>query len=173
MYFARLSENFMSICDKYFHFVFNITGNTSSDFLQKLQISGKVFSPPEPSRAKFTPSGWVFHLSRPLAWTLQYNNIGLAHASNSLHWSVGKMNDDWNFFLIIKSTLRALLLNSDITLVKMPEALIIIPRYLNSWTVSNASLSNIKWCFFINLPLLLNIKIFVFSVLTFSFHFLQ
>ena len=36
----------------------------------------------------------------------QYNNIGLTHASNSLHWSVGKMNDDWNFFLIIKSTLR-------------------------------------------------------------------
>ena len=40
------------------------------------------------------------------------------------------------FFLIIKSTLRALLLNSDIPLVKMPEALIIIPRYLNSWTFS-------------------------------------
>ena len=57
MYFARLSENFMSVFDKYFHFVFNITGNTSSDFLQKLQMSGEVFSPPEPSRAKFTPSG--------------------------------------------------------------------------------------------------------------------
>ena len=95
----------------------------------------------------------------------QYNNIGLTHASNSLHWSVGKMNDDWNFFLIIKSTLRALLLNSDIPLVKMPEALIIIPRYLNSWTISNASLSNTKWCFLINLPLLLNIKIFVLSLI--------
>ena len=48
MYFARLSENFMSVCDKYFHFVFNITGNTSSDFLQKLQMSrafqGEVYS---------------------------------------------------------------------------------------------------------------------------------
>ena len=53
------------------HFVFNITGKTSSDFLQKLQMSGEVFSPPEPSRAKFTPSGRVFRLSRPLAWTLQ------------------------------------------------------------------------------------------------------
>ena len=40
MYFAKLSENFMSVCDKYFHFVFNITGNTSSDFLQK---TGEVF----------------------------------------------------------------------------------------------------------------------------------
>ena len=85
----------------------------------------------------------------------------------------GKMNDDWIFFLIIKSTLRALLLNSDIHLVKMREALIIIPRYLNSWTVSNASLSNTKWCFFIHLPLLLNIKIFVLSVLMFSFRFVQ
>ena len=75
------------------------------------------------------------------------------------------------FFLIIKSTLRALLLNSDIPVVKMSEALIIIPRYLNSWTISNPSLSNTKWCFFINLPLLLNIKIFVLLVLTFSFHF--
>ena len=53
------------------HFVFNITGNTSSDFLQKLQMSGEVFSPPEPSRAKFTLSGRVFRLSRPLAWTLR------------------------------------------------------------------------------------------------------
>ena len=70
MYFARLSENFMSVCDKYFYFVFNITGNTSSDFLQKLQMSGEVFSPREPSRAKFTASGRVFRLSRPLAWTL-------------------------------------------------------------------------------------------------------
>ena len=70
MYFARLSEYFMSLCDKYFHFAFNITRDTSSDFLQKLQISGEVFSPPEPSRAKFTPSGRVFRLSRPLAWTL-------------------------------------------------------------------------------------------------------
>ena len=70
MYFARLSENSMSVCDKYFHFVFNITGNTSSDFLQKLQMSGEVFSPQEPSRAKFTPSGRVFRLGRPLAWTL-------------------------------------------------------------------------------------------------------
>ena len=70
MYFARLSENFMSVFDKYFHFVFTIPGNTSSDFLQKLQMSGEVFSPPEPSRAKFTPSGRVFRLSRPLAWTL-------------------------------------------------------------------------------------------------------
>ena len=43
MYFARLSENYMPICDKYFHFVFNITGNISSDFLQKLQMSGEVF----------------------------------------------------------------------------------------------------------------------------------
>ena len=43
MYFARLCENFMSICDKNFHFVFNITGNTSSDFLQKLHMSGEVF----------------------------------------------------------------------------------------------------------------------------------
>ena len=60
----------MSVCDKYFHFAFNITRDTSSDFLQKLQISGEVFSPPEPSRAKFTPSGRVFRLSRPLAWTL-------------------------------------------------------------------------------------------------------
>ena len=33
-------------------------------------MSGEVFSPPEPSRAKFTPSGRVFRLSRPLAWTL-------------------------------------------------------------------------------------------------------
>ena len=70
MYFARLSENFMSVCDKYFHFVFNTTGNTSSDFLQKLQMSGEVFSPREPFRVKFTPSGRVFCLSRPLAWTL-------------------------------------------------------------------------------------------------------
>ena len=70
MYFARLSENFMSVCDKILHFVFNLTGNTSSDFLQKLQMSGKIFSPPEPSRAKFTPSGQVFRLNRPLAWTL-------------------------------------------------------------------------------------------------------
>ena len=70
MYFARLSENFMSVCDKYFHFVFDLTGNTSSDFLQKLQMSGEVFSPREPSRAKFSPSGRVFRLSRPLAWTL-------------------------------------------------------------------------------------------------------
>ena len=60
----------MSVCDNYFHFVFNITGNTSSDFLQKIQMSGKVFSPREPSRAKFTPSGRVFRLSRPPAWTL-------------------------------------------------------------------------------------------------------
>ena len=52
------------------HFVLNITGNTSNDLLQKLQMSGEVFSPPEPSRAKFTPSGRVFRLSRPLAWTL-------------------------------------------------------------------------------------------------------
>ena len=52
------------------HFVLNITGNTSNDFLQKLQMSGEVFSPPEPSRAKFTPSRRVFRLSRPLAWTL-------------------------------------------------------------------------------------------------------
>ena len=57
MYFARLSENFMSVCGKYFHFVFNITGNTSSDFLQKLQMSGEVFSPPEPSRANFYSIG--------------------------------------------------------------------------------------------------------------------
>ena len=70
MYFARLSENIMSVCDKYFHFVFNITGNTSSDFLQKLQVSGEVFLPPEPSRAKFTPSGRVLRLSCPLDWTL-------------------------------------------------------------------------------------------------------
>ena len=49
MYFSRLSENFMSVCDKYFHFVFNITGNTSSEFLQKLQMSGEVF--PFASRA--------------------------------------------------------------------------------------------------------------------------
>ena len=77
MYFARLSENFMSVCDKYFHFVFNITGNTSSDFLQKLQMSGGVFSPPEPSRAKFTPSGRVFRLSRPLAWTLVSKNYNV------------------------------------------------------------------------------------------------
>ena len=56
------------------HFVFNITGNTSSDFLQKLKMSGKVFSPPEPSRVKFTPSGRVFPLSRPLAWTLERIN---------------------------------------------------------------------------------------------------
>ena len=60
----------MSVCDKYFQFGFNITGNTSSNFLQKLQMSGEVFSPREPSRAKFTPSGQVFCLSRPLAWTL-------------------------------------------------------------------------------------------------------
>ena len=52
------------------HIVFNVTRNTSSDFLQKLQMSGEVFSPPEPSRAKFTPSGRVFRLSRLLAWTL-------------------------------------------------------------------------------------------------------
>ena len=52
------------------------------------------------------------------------------------------------FFLIIKNTLRALLLNSDIPLMKMPEAVIIIPRYLNSWTIFNASLSNTKWCFY-------------------------
>ena len=60
----------MSVCDKYFHFVFNITGNTSSDFLQKLQMSGEVFSPPGPSRAKFTPLRRVFRLSRSLACTL-------------------------------------------------------------------------------------------------------
>ena len=40
------------------------------------------------------------------------------------------------FFLIIKSALYVLFLNSDIHLVKIPEALIIIPIYLNSWTIS-------------------------------------
>ena len=81
MYFARLSENFMSVCDKYFHFVFNITSNTSSDFLQKLQMSGEVFSPPGPSRAKFTPLGRVFRLSRPLACTLAFDlKINLGHS---------------------------------------------------------------------------------------------
>ena len=96
----------------------------------------------------------------------QYNNIGLTLASNSLHWSVGKMNDEWNFFLTIKSTLRFLLLSSGIPLVKMPEALIIIPRYLNSWTISNVLLSNKKWCFFSNLPLLLNITVIFLSFWT-------
>ena len=74
--------------------------------------------------------------------------IGLTHASKSLHWSVGKMNDDWNCFLIIKSTLRAFLLNFDIPLAKMPKTLIIITGYLNSWTISECVTSNTKWSFF-------------------------
>ena len=37
-------------------------------------MSGKVFSPPEPFRAKFTTSGQELGLSRPLAWTLVYRN---------------------------------------------------------------------------------------------------
>ena len=32
MYFARYSENFMSVGNKYFHFVFTISVNTSCDF---------------------------------------------------------------------------------------------------------------------------------------------
>ena len=72
------------------------------------------------------------------------------------------MNDVLNFFLIIKITLRALFISSDIPLLKIPEALIIIPRYLNSWTISNVSLSNTKWCFFNSLPPLFSIKILVF-----------
>ena len=67
----------------------------------------------------------------------QYNNIGLTQASNNLIWSVGKINDDWNFLLIKNETFSALLLNFDIPLEKMPEDFIIIPRYLNSWTFSN------------------------------------
>ena len=71
MYFTRLSEGFMSVCDKYLHFVFNITANTSSDFYKSYRrLQAKLFSPPEPSRTKFTPSGRVFRPSRPLAWTL-------------------------------------------------------------------------------------------------------
>ena len=77
----------MSVCDKYF--VFNITSNTSSNFLQTLQMSGEVFSPPEPSRAKFTPSGRVFRFSRPLAWTLVcfYNMCKRAHFIRSHKYS--------------------------------------------------------------------------------------
>ena len=86
MYFAGLSENFMPVCDKKFHFVFNLSSaNTSSDFLQKLQMSGEVFSPPEPSRAKFT-SGRVFRLSRPLAWTLVLIEMNV-NISNELNFS--------------------------------------------------------------------------------------
>ena len=58
--------------------------------------------------------------------------FGLTQASNNLIWSVGKINDDWNFLLIINKTFSALFLNSDIPLEKIPEDFIIIPRYLNS-----------------------------------------
>ena len=49
MYFARLSENFMSVCDKYFHFVFNITGNTKAtdvwrSFFASRAFQGEVYS---------------------------------------------------------------------------------------------------------------------------------
>ena len=62
----------------------------------------------------------------------QYNNIGLTQASNNIIWSVGKINDDRKFLLIINKTFSALLLNFDSPLEKMPETFLIIPRYLNS-----------------------------------------
>ena len=48
-----------------------ITANTSSDFYNSYRrLQAKLLPPPEPSRAKFPPSGQVFRPSRPLAWTL-------------------------------------------------------------------------------------------------------
>ena len=71
------------VCDKYLHFVFNITANTSSDFYKSYRrLQAKLFSPPEPSRVKFTTSGRVFHPSGPLAWTLLHKKNYFSYLLN-------------------------------------------------------------------------------------------
>ena len=56
------------------------------------------------------------------------NSFGLTQASNNLICSVGKINGDWNCFLIINETFSALLL----ILISGENArrFIIIPKYL-------------------------------------------
>ena len=83
MYFARLTESSMSVCDKYLHFVFNILLIQVAT-LQKLQETGdEVVFTPEPPRTKFIPSGRAFLPSPPLAWTLQW--LGIFHEFSCLN----------------------------------------------------------------------------------------
>ena len=59
-------------------------------------MSGEAFSPPEPSRAKFTPSGQVFRLSRPLAWTLYADHSCWLNKQGGrfLHWKENEPQHD-------------------------------------------------------------------------------
>ena len=83
------------------------------------------------------------------------------------------MYDVWNFYLSMNMTFKALLLKSVTPLVTTLDALIFIPKNLNSCTISIMSLLYVKRQFCNIFPLLLNTIIFVLSVLTTNFRFWQ
>ena len=63
----------MSVCDKYLHFVFNITANTSSDFYKKLQeIAGAVVFAPSAFQGEVYSIRASISLKSPPSLDLEY-----------------------------------------------------------------------------------------------------